>query len=81
MSNPRLTEVTEGKMVWSRCIYRTLTEGYKNALAIKELKEAGFSRKDVMEKLGLSRSTVYGHWKNRVDSTRRSHCEHSLVQA
>lgn len=25
MSNPRLTEVTEGKMVWSRCIYRTLT--------------------------------------------------------
>jgi transcriptional regulator with XRE-family HTH domain len=38
-------------------------EGSKNALAIKELKEAGFSRKDVMEKLGLSRSTVYGHWK------------------
>lgn len=25
MSDPRLTEVTEGKMVWSRCIYRTLT--------------------------------------------------------
>ncbi|MNQ81405.1 helix-turn-helix protein [compost metagenome] len=38
-------------------------EGSKNAQAIKELKEAGFSRKDVMEKLGLSRSTVYGHWK------------------
>lgn len=37
--------------------------GSKNAQAIKELKEAGFSRKDVMEKLGLSRSTVYGHWK------------------
>ena len=38
-------------------------EGSKNAQAIKELKAAGFSRKDVMEKLGLSRSTVYGHWK------------------
>ncbi|QZA96018.1 helix-turn-helix domain-containing protein [Pseudomonas mandelii] len=38
-------------------------EGSKNAQAIKELKEAGFNRKDVMEKLGLSRSTVYGHWK------------------
>ncbi|WP_338801948.1 helix-turn-helix domain-containing protein [Pseudomonas sp. RSB 5.4] len=38
-------------------------EGSKNAQAIRELKEAGFSRKDVMEKLGLSRSTVYGHWK------------------
>ena len=37
-------------------------EGSKNAKAIKELKAAGFSRKDVMEKLGLSRSTVYGHW-------------------
>ena len=37
-------------------------EGSKNAQAIKELKAAGFSRKDVMEKLGLSRSTVYGHW-------------------
>lgn len=39
-------------------------EGSKNAQAIKELKAAGFTRKDVMEKLGLSRSTVYGHWKN-----------------
>lgn len=38
-------------------------EGSKNAQAIQELKAAGFSRKDVMEKLGLSRSTVYGHWK------------------
>ncbi|WP_448110853.1 helix-turn-helix domain-containing protein [Pseudomonas lini] len=38
-------------------------EGSKNAQAIKELKAAGFTRKDVMEKLGLSRSTVYGHWK------------------
>lgn len=37
-------------------------EGSKNAQAIKELKAAGFTRKDVMEKLGLSRSTVYGHW-------------------
>lgn len=37
-------------------------EGSKNAQAIRELKEAGFSRKDVMEKLSLSRSTVYGHW-------------------
>ena len=39
-------------------------EGSKNSQAIRELKEAGLSRKDVMEKLGLSRSTVYGHWKN-----------------
>ncbi|MEZ2873966.1 helix-turn-helix domain-containing protein [Pseudomonas lundensis] len=39
-------------------------EGSKNAEVIRELKEAGFSRKDVMEKLGLSRSTVYGHWKS-----------------
>jgi transcriptional regulator with XRE-family HTH domain len=38
-------------------------EGSKNAQAIQELKALGFSRKDVMEKLGLSRSTVYGHWK------------------
>ena len=38
-------------------------EGSKNVQAIKELKAAGFSRKEVMEKLGLSRSTVYGHWK------------------
>lgn len=38
-------------------------EGSKNAQAIQELKAAGFTRKDVMEKLGLSRSTVYGHWK------------------
>lgn len=37
-------------------------EGSKNAQAIRELKQAGFSRKDVMEKLRLSRSTVYGHW-------------------
>lgn len=39
-------------------------EGSKNAQAIRELGKAGFSRKDVMEKLGLSRSRVYGHWKN-----------------
>ena len=38
-------------------------QGSKKAQAIKKLKDAGFSRKDVMEKLGLSRSTVYGHWK------------------
>jgi transcriptional regulator with XRE-family HTH domain len=38
-------------------------EGSKNAQAIKELKAAGFSRREVMEQLGLSRSTVYGHWK------------------
>lgn len=38
-------------------------EGSKNVQAINELKAAGFSRKQVMEKLGLSRSTVYGHWK------------------
>jgi len=38
-------------------------EGSKNVQAIKELKAAGFSRREVMEQLGLSRSTVYGHWK------------------
>ena len=38
-------------------------EGSKNAQAIQELKAAGFSRRKVMEQLGLSRSTVYGHWK------------------
>jgi transcriptional regulator with XRE-family HTH domain len=38
-------------------------EGSKNAQAIQELKAAGFSRREVIEKLGLSRSTVYGHWK------------------
>ena len=38
-------------------------EGSKNTQAIKDLKAAGYTRKEVMEKLGLSRSTVYGHWK------------------
>ncbi|MEC4239523.1 helix-turn-helix domain-containing protein [Pseudomonas sp. DSV-1] len=38
-------------------------EGSKNAQSIKELKAAGLTRKEVMVRLGLSRSTVYGHWK------------------
>ncbi len=36
MSDPGLTEVTEGEMVWSRCIYRTLTAQPRNSYGYNE---------------------------------------------
>lgn len=36
----------------------------KNEEAVRELKAAGFSQADVVEKLGLSKSTVHRYWQS-----------------